>query len=177
MADDTYPFSVDVIGVDVGDSGRSCTTHMACGHYVQVSNILIAKWCVQDFGNGLEQCYQVWKIGQDGLPTCHVGYLPKRLFSKKPDKYFDGIVLRVAEDLRVSENSAERQRSHRNHGLVYCIVENNNPCYAAGIRVFEGEAFDMSSANSLEHLENDFDDGAAGSDSDMETEASPKNDN
>jgi hypothetical protein len=44
--------------------------------------------------------------------------------------------------LRLSENTCERHRAHRNYGLVYCHVQKNNPRYA-GKRVFDGEAFEM----------------------------------
>jgi hypothetical protein len=43
---------------------------------------------------------------------------------KDGGKSYDGLWLKVISDLRLSDNSAERSRSHRNFGIVYChIVE------------------------------------------------------
>lgn len=138
-----FPISLDVIGVDKGDNGQSCDSHIVCGHFVKQDNILVTKWAVQDFGDGTEQCYQVWKVAMDGLTQCHIGYLPRRVFVKKPDRYYDSVVLQVVEDLRISENRTERARSNRNYGMLFCKVVTNNPHYC-GRNIFQGEAFDMS---------------------------------
>lgn len=138
-----FPISLDVIGVDNGEHGRSCVSHIVCGHFVKADNILVTKWAVQDFGDGMEQCYQVWKVAMDGLCQCHIGYLPRRVFVKKPDRYFDQVVLQVIDDLRISENRTERARSNRNYGMLFCKVVSDNPNYS-GRNIFDGEAFDMS---------------------------------
>jgi hypothetical protein len=85
---------------------------------------------VQKFDSGeLESCVQVHKLAADGHICCHVGYLPRRLVKASRDKVdgekdggkrYDGMWLKVIQDLRLSDNSAERSRSHRNYGIVYC---------------------------------------------------------
>lgn len=77
----------------------------------------------------LEEVVKVFKIERDGMANCHVGYLPRRLFKKHGAKQFDGIFLRVVSDLRTSENTAERARSHRNYGMMTCDIIKDNPNY------------------------------------------------
>lgn len=132
---------LDVIGVDNESDGRSCTSHAICGHFVTINSILVCKWAVQEFGEGPEECVQVWRVSpQDGLANCHVGYIPRRYFKRNTPKEFENLVLEVSEDLRISDNSHERQRSHRNYGLVVCNIIRGNPHFE-GKRVFEGEPF------------------------------------
>jgi hypothetical protein len=136
---------VDVIGVDNGMNERNCTQHPICGHLVKEGDKLFCKWEVQKFEEDEEPqgCIQVFKVGLDGLATCHVGYLPKRLLKKEQGKVYHNAWLRVIQDYRLSDNSSERQRSHRNYGLLYCHVINNNPRYC-GKNPFELPGVDLS---------------------------------
>jgi hypothetical protein len=126
------PQGIDVVGVDSGLNGRHCENHTVCGHFVKANDYLYCKWAVQKFDLGeIESCVQVHKLAADGHISCHVGYLPRRLVRASRDKAdgekdggksYDGLWLKVAQDLRLSDNSAERARSHRNYGIVYCHV-------------------------------------------------------
>ena len=69
---------------------------------------------------------------------CHVGYLPCRLLRPDDGRRFDGMFLLVKEDLRTSDNSAERSRSHRNYGVVYCHDISSNH-HLIGKSPFDGE--------------------------------------
>jgi hypothetical protein len=124
---------IDVVGVDNGSHGRHCENHEVCGHFVKANDYLYCKWAVQKFDSGeLESCVQVYKLAADGHAGCHVGYLPRRLIKASRDKddvrkkdggkRYNGVWLKVISDLRLSDNSAERSRSHRNFGIVYCHV-------------------------------------------------------
>jgi hypothetical protein len=125
------PKGVDVVGVDSGTHGRSCENHDVCGHFVVKDDLLYCNWAVQKIASDVpEACVQVFKLAPDGHVGCHVGYLPRRVVkssrckddSKKKDqgRSFNGTWLKVVSDLRLSDNSAERSRSHRNFGIVYC---------------------------------------------------------
>lgn len=171
--------SVDVVGVDMGDNGRSCANHNVCGHFVGPKDILVTKWAIMKFGEAREECYPVWKISRDdGLPQCLVGFLPRRVFVKKPLKYFDHVVLRVVEDLRVSENKTERARSHRNYGVLYCKIIHEDERYI-GKRVFDGESFDMTQEEerNLSATDEEDSDGNSNSSSDSDVSSlSARND-
>jgi hypothetical protein len=125
------PQGIDVVGVDSGTNGRHCERHPVCGHFVKAEDFLFCKWAVQKFDLDVpEACVQVFKLAADGFVGCHVGYLPRRLVKASRDKdgekdggkSFHGVWLKVVSDLRLSDNSAERARSHRNFGIVYCHV-------------------------------------------------------
>jgi hypothetical protein len=80
-----------------------------------------------------ESCIKVFKkLAMDGHVGCHVGYLPRRVIKslrseddhrkREGGKLHDGIWLKVVSDLQLSDNSAERSRSHHNFGILYCHV-------------------------------------------------------
>jgi hypothetical protein len=52
-----------------------------------------------------------------------VGFLP-RIYLRQANDY-DGAILQITRDLRTSPNSAERQKSHRNKGMVVAAVIRN----------------------------------------------------
>ena len=91
----------------------------------------------------IEEVAKAWKIGDDGLPSCHVGYIAVAMLSQHLPKQFDGIFLRVKRDLRISESCHERQRSHFYQGIIECEVINDNPRYD-GHLIFERDPCDIS---------------------------------
>jgi hypothetical protein len=113
---------VDIVGLDSESHGRSCTQHLCCGHSVKENDVLFCTWQIQLIENSTlgepEEVVQVYKIAEDGLAYCHVGYLPKRLFRKYGPKQFDKMFLRVLKDYRISDNSHERSRSHHFYGMA-----------------------------------------------------------
>jgi hypothetical protein len=128
------PIGIDVVGVDHGSNGRHCEQHEICGHFVAKNDKLYCKWAIQKFDSDEpESCVQVFKLASDGHIGCHIGYLPWRLVKGSRDKAtrekdggksFDGTWLNVVNDLRLSDNTAERSRSHRNYGILHCHVSN-----------------------------------------------------
>lgn len=166
------PKGIDVVGVDNGSHGRSCTQHSICGHFVVVDDKLYCKWAVQSFNDEIdapEACVQVYKLAVDGNIGCHVGYLPRRLVkasrNKKGErdggKSYEGTWLKVVKDLRLSENSSERSRSYRNCGILYCHVANDT--YLVGkdpfettIQIPQEEIKDASQFNMPSSPESDF---------------------
>lgn len=142
------PRGIDVVGVDNGSHGRSCTQHPVCGHFVVVDDKLYCKWAVQCFdeeGDVPEACVQVHKLALDGYVGCHVGYLPRRLIKasrnqngeKDGGKSYEGLWLTVSKDLRTSDNSSERSRSYRNCGILHCHVANDS--YLVGKNPFDNK--------------------------------------
>ena len=135
---------IDVVGVDSELNGRSCSTHPCCGHTIVVGDKLVCNWGVavtpkkwqlktllkkNATEEEIEEHVKVHKIDNNGLATCHVGYLPKRLFKQYTATSFHLMYLRIKEDLRVSENQHERSRSGRFLGIVLCEVIRDNPKY------------------------------------------------
>jgi hypothetical protein len=142
---------VEVVGLEINEDGRSCEQHLCCGRSVFQNDKLICSWHVEPTEDeDLDEVVKVHKIGTDGFVTCHVGYLPKRMFVKYGGaKKFDLMYLRVTDDLRVSENKHERSRSKRYYGVVNCAIIRNNPRYV-GKNPFEGDPCDVSVAPVVE---------------------------
>jgi hypothetical protein len=123
--------------VDNGSHGCHCEHHGICGHFVKAEDFLFCKWAVQKFDDAPESCIKVFKLATDGHAGCHVGYLPRCLIksSKNKDgtkdegKGYDGVWLKVVQNLRLSDNSAERSRSHQNFGIAYCHVVHDEWLY------------------------------------------------
>jgi hypothetical protein len=113
---------VDIVGLDSESLGRSCTQHLCCGHSLKENDILFCTWQIQLIENSTlgepEEVEQVYKVAEDGLAYCHVGYLPKRLFCKYGPKQFDQLFVRVLKDYRISDNSHEQSRSHHFYGMA-----------------------------------------------------------
>jgi hypothetical protein len=91
----------------------------------------------------IEEHVKVFKVGTDGFATCHVGFLPRRLFQNYPAPSFDLMFLWIKEDYRISENQHERSQSSRFLGIVLCEVIHNNPKYN-GHNPFDNDACDAS---------------------------------
>jgi hypothetical protein len=149
--------TIDVVGVDSELNGRSCSLHPCCGHTILIGDKLVCSWGVAAAPKQwqlktalkkvpeeeLEEHVKVYKIGTDGLASCHVGYLPRRLFKSNPAPSFDLMYLRVKLDYRISNNQHERSRSSRFLGIVLCEVIRNNPKYN-GHNPFDNDPCDVS---------------------------------
>jgi len=127
---------VEIVGVNCGDGTRSCATHEVCGHFLDLGMLLFLVKEVQENDHPRESTVEIpqeqphshhlqvvvkaYRIAPDGKPMCHVGFLPRRLLRGDHYKlYVDRFVV-VKEDLRLSENSHARKRSHWNCGIVRC---------------------------------------------------------
>jgi hypothetical protein len=95
----------------------------------------------------IEEHVKVFKVGPDGLASCHVGYLPCRLFKAFPAPSFDLMFLKVKVDYRISDNQHERSRSGRFLGIILCKVIRNIPKYN-GHNPFDNDPCDVSDNNS-----------------------------
>lgn len=128
----SIPQGFDVVGIENGSNGRNCEQHLICGQFISKSDFLYCKWAVQKIDGEDEAVVKVFKLASDGHVGCHVGYLPRRLIKASRDESgkkdagqkYDGIWLKIVSDLRLSNNSSERARSHRNMGMLHCHVCN-----------------------------------------------------
>jgi hypothetical protein len=128
---------LDVVGVNSEDS-----QHAVCGHHINIGDKFVTKWEVgiapkrwqlkgsvtgKEFEDmDLEEQVKVYKLSADGSPSCHVGYLARRVFKQQPAKSLDLTFLRAKEDLWLSLNAHECGCSNRMLGIVVCEVIRNN---------------------------------------------------
>jgi hypothetical protein len=114
---------------------------------VRKTDKLVCKWAMQLIdespGGEEEEVAQVFTLTDDGFAGCHIGYIPKRYYYKFGFRRFDLMYLKLHEDYRFSDNSAERQRSYKSNGMVLCSVIKDNNRYN-GRNPFDGEQCDVS---------------------------------
>ena len=91
-----------IVGLNKGDSGRSCGEHGVCGEGVCVGDVLF----FEPFGHGCE--YTVHK------GPCMVGYLKLDVARAHPAHYFSN---RLAEVMELYINDHERMIRHLSHSF------------------------------------------------------------
>ena len=116
----THPtgITVEVVGIAMGDRGRSCEEHDVCGTVVEEDTLLRLRK-EQILVDGQEEtaisCYWV----TDGIDRCRVGFLKRHMV--KHAGHFDGGLVQVTKvlsaDPRVCD-SAERKLHHQNMGCA-----------------------------------------------------------
>jgi len=121
----THPsgITVEIVGIERGDRGRSCEEHDVCGTVVEEDTLLHLRKEQILVDDGQEEtaiaCYWV----TDGIDRCRVGFL-KRYMVKHAGR-FDGALVQVTKvfsaDPRVSD-TAERRMHHQNHGCALGTV-------------------------------------------------------
>ena len=136
--------------MDCGSNGRSCTTHDVCGCDVKVNDKLLCEWGIQVIKQGskhrIEEVINVHRIGINGLKSCQIGFLPVVLLAQHSPTRFNGLVLRIKNDLRISLNSHERARSKYFSGVLNCEIVRDNPKYN-GQCILLGDACNVSTYN------------------------------
>ena len=94
-----------IVGLNKGDSGRSCDEHEVCGECVRVGDLLY----FEPFHNGCE--YTVHKR------HCTVGYLKLDVARAHPPHYFSD---RLAEVMEIYANNNEKMIRHLSYS--YCGI-------------------------------------------------------
>lgn len=114
--------TIEVVGVSIGFSGRSCAEHAICGMRIQAGWILIFRKSITIIHGVRDDCVKVYTY-HNRTQGCHVGFLPRYMRSTWPlfvDK--KGIVVK---DLRSSDNRMEQNRSASMGGIVMVSVSDH----------------------------------------------------
>ena len=125
MAEDTtHPSGVvvEIVGIEMGDCGRSCEEHPVCGVVVEEDTLLRLRK-VQILVDGEEEtaiaCYWV----TDRIDRCRVGFLKRHMV--RHVSRFDGALVQVmrvySKDAHCSD-TAERRTKYANHGCALGAV-------------------------------------------------------
>ena len=95
-----------IVGLNKGDSGRSCGEHGVCGEGVCVGDVLF----FEPFGHGCE--YTVHK------GPCMVGYLKLDVARAHPAHHFSKRLVEVVELLSDDRDKMYRQLSYSFYGVA-----------------------------------------------------------
>ena len=117
----THPtgITVDVVGIQAGDRGRSCEHHDVCGSVLQVDSLVRFR-AVQVVVKGKEETALAVHWATDGIDRCRVGFLPRHLVKHRQD--CNGKLAQIVEFLDESDSSSERAKSHRNKGIAKAVL-------------------------------------------------------
>ncbi len=124
MAVLTHPMGiiVEVVGIRMGDRGRSCEEHSVCGEVVEEDTLLRLRR-VQIEVDGHEETVIACIWVTDGIDRCRVGFLKRHIL--KHAWPFDGALAQVTEVFSADPrrcDSAERRMHHHNHGFALATI-------------------------------------------------------
>ena len=112
--------TVDIVGINASDHGRSCESHSICESVVQ-EDVVVRIRAVQLSRNVDEAnpepevtALAVYHV-TGGVDGCRVGFLRRHLLKYKDE--YDGRLAQVVEIFGdKSESPSDRAKHHRNHG-------------------------------------------------------------
>ena len=107
---------VEVVGIKMGDRGRSCEEHSVCGE-VEEKDTLLRLQRVQIEVDGHEETAIACIWVTNGIDRCRVGFLKRHML--KHAWRFDGAVF-SADPLHC--NSAEQRMHYHSHGCALATI-------------------------------------------------------
>ena len=118
MASHPTGITVDIVGTNTGDRGRSCKEHSVCGCVLD-NDVVVRIRKVQVEVDGHEELALAAYWVSDGIDRCRVGFLPRQLL--KHHKQYNGKLAQIIEKYEEEDDSpTKRCLHHRNRG--HCIA-------------------------------------------------------
>jgi hypothetical protein len=112
--------TIDIVGIAIGDRGRSCKAHHVCGTQVD-EGTLVRLRLKTILVEGLEEdviAVNMARFGEDRKEKrdgCRVGFTPRQ--------QYDGALFKVTEVYsRLDESSIKRKKVHHNHGFATAVL-------------------------------------------------------
>ena len=114
---------VDVVGIAIGDRGRSCEEHEICGRIIH-PDVLVRFVKEEIMVDGkIEVAISVYWV-TDSVERCRVGFLPRFLVPSADDLH--GVLAQVTEVFDESHSSAiVCKKVHHNHGFCTATILSN----------------------------------------------------
>ena len=116
--------TIDIVGIECADRGRSCEEHAICGAVLTLDTVVRIR-SVQIEVEGKEEAALAVYWVTDGIDRCRVGFLPRHLIKHK--QRYNGKLAQVVEVLALSDKKSDRERSHRNLGIARAAIINATP--------------------------------------------------
>lgn len=123
----THPsgITVEIVGTECGQQGRSCEQHEICGS-VMDEDVVVRFRKVQVIVNGKEESAIAAFVVSDGIDCCRVGFL-KRHLVKHWERY-EGVLAQVTEVYaKDSDSPFKRKRFHHNRGVCVAAIISQLP--------------------------------------------------
>ena len=113
---------IDIVGIAIGDRGRSCEEHVPFCGVVLGPDVLVRLVKEEIFVEGkIETVVSAYWV-TDSIERCRVGFLPRFMIAKHADK-LNGLLAQVTEVFDTHHPSpAIREKVHRNHGFCHATI-------------------------------------------------------
>ncbi len=110
----------DIVGIGIGDRGRSCEEHTICGTVLQ-PDVLVRLLKEEIMVDGrIETAISVYWV-TDSVKRCRVGFLP--YFMIHYANSFNGLLVQVTDVFDKYASSPEiRNKVHHNHGFCRAVI-------------------------------------------------------
>ena len=111
--------TLDIVGINANDQGRSCEIHKCCGAVLEVDMVIRLR-TIQILVNGKEETAIAAYRVSGGVDSCRVGFARRHLLNK--DDYDARLeqVLEIFNDK--TENPSDRMKAHRNRGCCQVVL-------------------------------------------------------
>ena len=111
---------VDIVGIGIGDRGRSCEEHTICGRVLQ-PDVLVRLLKEEIMVDGhIETSISVYWV-TDSVKRCRVGFLTR--FMIPYANSFNGLLAQVTDVFNEYASSPEiRKKVHHNHGFCRAVI-------------------------------------------------------
>ena len=119
--------TVDIVGLEASNNGRSCENHEVCGCVVAPDVVVrfkvvqLAREVVNEANPNVEATAIAVYHVSGGIDTCCVGFLRRHLLKYKDE--YDGRLAQVTEVFdEQSESPTDRAKYHRNKGCARAVL-------------------------------------------------------
>jgi hypothetical protein len=112
---------VDIVGIFIGDRGRSCEEHKVYCGVVLAPDVLVRLMKEENVVEGwLETAVCVYWV-TDSVEQCHVGFLPRHMVSYADS--FNGLLAQVTEVFDDKHpNPGICEKVHHNYGFCHATI-------------------------------------------------------
>lgn len=113
--------TVDIVGIEAGNCGRSCEEHNVCGSILE-ENAVVRIRHVQILVDGKEESALAAYWIADGIDRCRVRFLQRHLL--KHWKKYDGMIAQIVDMYKDSESPTKRRKNYKNRGCCQAVIIN-----------------------------------------------------
>jgi hypothetical protein len=120
MAHHPTGITVEIVGIEASNRGRSCEEHAVCGSVlVEDSVVRIRRVQILNDSGQEEAALAVYWI-TDGIDRCRVGFLKRHLI--KYWEEYEGRIAQVVEFYKDSASDTKRKKNHQNLGCCQAVI-------------------------------------------------------
>lgn len=119
---------VDIVGINIGDCGRSCEEHIAYCGVVLAPDVLVRLVKEDIMVEGRIETVVAAYWVTDSVERCRVGFVPRFMVVQHADS-LNGLLAQVTEVFnKYHPSAAIREKVHRNFGFCHVTILDPEQC-------------------------------------------------